>query len=105
MTRLNTYQRPWYQHNYWGDFASTSDFPNVSGSATQSDQLNIGDVCLVTGTAQLYICTANGQSAATWAKIAHDGSTIAALTLSTGALTVGTAGIVPISAPVGVYNW
>jgi hypothetical protein len=44
-------------HNFWGQFASYADLPNVLGSTTQNANLQTGDIAYVTGTSQLYFCT------------------------------------------------
>ena len=54
-------------HNYWGNiYASPPALPNVLGSPTQSNDLEVGDTAYVTGTQTLYVCIDATPNAAVW---------------------------------------
>lgn len=51
----------------WPTVTVTTSLPNVSGSPTQSSQLEVGDECYVSGTVNtLYVCTTATLGAAVW---------------------------------------
>jgi len=53
-------------HAYWGIFATYGDLPNVAGSSTQSDTLQVGDQAYSTADSMLYFCVNAASNAATW---------------------------------------
>lgn len=57
-------------HGYWGIFATYGDLPNITGSATQSANLQPGDTAYVTSDAMLYFCITATLGAATWTAMA-----------------------------------
>jgi hypothetical protein len=59
-------------HNHWGEFASASDLPNVSGSPTQDAALEAGDLAYVTGLGT-YQCPTPTSGAAVWTAIGGGG--------------------------------
>jgi hypothetical protein len=65
---------PTNNHNYWGQYATVGDLPNVSGAATQSSTLRDGDTAYVSGTSRLYACTYAVQGAAVWVALGNDGA-------------------------------
>lgn len=80
---------------FLGEFATTSLLPNVSGSTNNSRYVRQGSLATVLGV--LYMCTTSPEGTAVWVAVAPSGGA--------GVITVGTGGIVPLAAPVGVYNW
>jgi len=63
-------------HSNWPTVAVATSLPNVSGSPAQSTDVEVGDVCYVTGDSTLYQCTTATLGAAVWAKVYEDGSAI-----------------------------
>jgi len=59
-------------HSHWGNFAATSDLPNVSGSSTQDSAVEVGDRAYVTGTSKTYQCTVATLGSATWTDMEDD---------------------------------
>jgi len=55
-------------HNHWGDVASTSQLPNVSGATIQDAAVEIGDTCYVTGDG-LYVCDTATVGAGVWSSL------------------------------------
>lgn len=76
---------------HWGAYASTSELPNVSGAAVQTNHLNGGDIaCVVSGSSvEIYACTSPALGAATWAEIPFAGGSITSISTS-GAIAAGT---------------
>ena len=65
-------------HNYWGNsYASPPALPNVLGSPTQSNDLEVGDTAYVTGTQTLYVCIDATPNAAVWSAMTSLGLTSA----------------------------
>lgn len=65
---------PTIVHPYWGNsFVSAAQLPNVSGSSTQSANLEKGDTAYAAGV--MYFCTLETPGAATWVAIRPASST------------------------------
>lgn len=57
-------------HNFWGaTFVAYANLPNVLGSGTQSNNLEVGDFAYVTGNSTYWICTDATLNAATWVQV------------------------------------
>lgn len=91
MPRSQSTTRPTGQ--LWGYYSSTSELPNVSGSATQVPDLDIGDLaCVSSGSnVAIYVCTVPAQSAATWSEIPYAGEAASGALEASTTVTAGTA--------------
>jgi len=52
--------------NYWGNFSTYSDLPNISGSSIQDDALGAGDLAYLTSGHTLVQCVDSTMDAAVW---------------------------------------
>jgi len=66
-------QNPNSFRGFRGQFASTSELPNVGGSSTQDPTLAEGQYAWVTGAASMYVCTDATAGSATWEEISGAG--------------------------------
>lgn len=66
---------PWAQHNYWGQFDSVAQFPNVAGSSHQSNDPQAGDTAWLDAgpNSNMYVCTDPTRGAAVWVLLGGGG--------------------------------
>lgn len=58
---------PWSFGNFWGQYPTTADLPNVAGSSLQLPRdVQAGDIAWVTAAGALFVCTDPTQGAAVW---------------------------------------
>lgn len=65
---------PWSYNNWWGQYATPGDLPNVLGSSLQINDVQAGDEAWVIDALSLYVCQVPTRNAASWVPV---GSSVA----------------------------
>lgn len=61
---------PWSFNNFWGQYDTPADLPNVLGSSLQLNDVQAGDIAWVRDAGALYVCSVPTRGAAVWGPLA-----------------------------------
>jgi len=75
---------PWAAHNWWGQYDTPADLPNVAGAQLQISEVQAGDMAYALSTQLIYMCVTPTIGAAVWALLGGGGDATALATAVTG---------------------
>lgn len=99
---------PWTNHNFWGQYDSPGDLPNVAGAQLQlaTDEVQAGDIAWSRSDGQLYVCLDPTRGAADWLGLLSliPSSTTTHLYIAADAATANDSGPGTIAEPLATLD-